>query len=63
MPLRCLKCDADVTIAYFSSPPHLVFRCECGSGEFIEQPEIPKKPWRLSYNDRQFLRSVRITPE
>ena len=53
--LACLKCDKDVTIAYQIAPPHRLFRCECGSQDFIERADDPLKKWELTANDRFFL--------
>ena len=58
MPLLCAKCDTDVTIAYFASPPHVPFKCRCGSSEFVDQPTLPE--FKLTENDRRFLRGIKV---
>ena len=58
MPLLCAKCDTDVTIAYFAAPPHVPFRCRCGSQEFVDQPVLPE--FKLTENDRRFLRGIKV---
>jgi len=53
MPLLCAKCDMDVTIAYFAAPPHVPFRCRCGSAEFVDQPVMPE--FTLTENDKKLI--------
>ena len=36
--------------------------CKCGAKEWVYVPE-PKKAYKLGQNDRDFLKSIRVTPE
>lgn len=53
--LCCAKCDRVVTEAYQQAPVGELFRCRCGSAEFIERPDDPKVKWQLSAEDKRML--------
>lgn len=60
MALLCKRCHADVTDDMALAKPKTEFVCKCGSNEFRHYVDDPKVEYRLTPNDRRFLRRLYI---
>lgn len=67
MSLVCKSCYRELLEEEMPDNPREKLSCpQCQSGEFLAKPDPPaepKKKWKLSHNDRRFLKGLRIKPE